>query len=178
VTCEALFLRRRPTIHPMSTNGLSLSPLWRPPLPTEAGSDACERLRRALRPVSQCQHTGRRRRYRPTPSGAYHHRLEVVLPGKADRDGTVILVVVIDLVTRHWAAGHETDESLSRQRAGIPMAVVARLPFLGSVDASGRADDRTSRYRRPTLRSHARFPCRWYQSLSGRMRTQPQSKVR
>jgi hypothetical protein len=42
---------------PMSTNGLSLSPLWRPPLPTEAGSDARERrlrVRPARRSASTC----------------------------------------------------------------------------------------------------------------------------
>jgi hypothetical protein len=40
----------------------------------------------------------------PRPAGTYHQRLQVVIASKADRDGTVILVVIVDLVTRHWAA--------------------------------------------------------------------------
>jgi hypothetical protein len=44
-------------------------------------------------------------------------------------------VVIVDLATRHGAAGDESDESLSRQRTGIPVAVIARLPFLGRVYA-------------------------------------------
>jgi hypothetical protein len=71
----------------------------------------------------------------PRPASTHHQRLEVVLASKADRDWSVILLVVVHLVTRHWTAGNEGDESLSRQRTGIPVAVVARLPFLGSVDA-------------------------------------------
>jgi hypothetical protein len=71
----------------------------------------------------------------PRPTGTYHQRLKVVLAGKADCYGTVVLVVIVHLVTRHWAAGDESDESLSRQRTGIPVAAVARLPLLGSVDA-------------------------------------------
>ena len=71
----------------------------------------------------------------PRPAGTYHQRLEVALASKADRDWSVILLVVVHLATRHWTAGNEGDESLSRQRTGIPVAVVARLPFLGSVDA-------------------------------------------
>jgi hypothetical protein len=71
----------------------------------------------------------------PRPPGTYHQRLEVVLASKADRDRAVVLVVIVDLVTRHWAAGDESDERLRRQRAGISVAVVARLPFLGSVYA-------------------------------------------
>jgi hypothetical protein len=71
----------------------------------------------------------------PRPAGTYHHCLKVVFAGEAGRDWTVILLVVIHLVTRHWAAGNEGDESLGRQRTGIPVATVARLPFLGSVDA-------------------------------------------
>jgi hypothetical protein len=71
----------------------------------------------------------------PRPAGTYHQRLEVVLAGKANRDGTVVLVVTIDLVTRHGTASDEIDESFRRQRTRIPSAVVARLPFLGSVDA-------------------------------------------
>jgi hypothetical protein len=39
----------------------------------------------------------------PRPAGTYHQRLEVVLASKADRDWAVALVVIIDLVTRHWA---------------------------------------------------------------------------
>ena len=69
----------------------------------------------------------------PRPAGTYHHCLKVVFAGEAGRDWTVILLVVIHLVTRHWAAGNEGDESLGRQRTGIPVATVARLPFLGSV---------------------------------------------
>jgi hypothetical protein len=71
----------------------------------------------------------------PRPAGTYHQRLEVVLPSKADRDGTVILVVIVNLVTRHGTASDEIDKSLRRQRTRIPVAVVARLSFLGSVDA-------------------------------------------
>jgi hypothetical protein len=71
----------------------------------------------------------------PRRAGTYHQRLEVVLASKADCDRAVILVVIIDLVTRHWAAGDESDESLCRQWAGIPFAVIARLRLLWSVDA-------------------------------------------
>ena len=63
----------------------------------------------------------------PRPTGTYHQRLEVVLASKADRDRAVVLVVIIDLVTRHWAAGNESDESLCRQRTRIPVAIIARL---------------------------------------------------
>jgi hypothetical protein len=80
----------------------------------------------------------------PRPAGTYHQRLEVVLASKADRDRAVVLVVIVDLVTRHWAASNENDERLRRQRAGIPVAVVARLPFLGSVDAE-QADALTAK---------------------------------
>jgi hypothetical protein len=71
----------------------------------------------------------------PRPAGAHHQRLKVVRASKADRDGAVVLVVVVNLMTRHGAASDESDKSLGRQRAGIPVAVVARLPLLGSVYA-------------------------------------------
>ena len=80
----------------------------------------------------------------PSPAGTYHQRLQVVIASKADRDGTVILVVIIDLVARDWAPSDESDESLRRQRPGIPMAVVARLSFLGSVNAE-QADALTTK---------------------------------
>ena len=71
----------------------------------------------------------------PSPASTHHQRLEVVLASKADRDWTVILVVIVNLVTRHGTASDEIDKSFRRQRTGIPVAIVARLPFLGSVDA-------------------------------------------
>ena len=71
----------------------------------------------------------------PRPAGAHHERLEVVLASKADRDRTVILVVIVHLVTRHGTASDEIDKSFRRQRTGIPVAVVARLSFLGCVNA-------------------------------------------
>src|SRR6266852_1738344 len=71
----------------------------------------------------------------PRPAGTYHQRLKVVLASKTDRERAVILVVIIDLVTRHWPPGDESNESLCRQRAGIPVPIIARLSFLGSVDA-------------------------------------------
>jgi len=71
----------------------------------------------------------------PRPTSTYHQSLEVVPASKADRDGTVILAVIVHLVTGHRAAGNETDESLCRQRARIPVATVTRLSFLGSIDA-------------------------------------------
>ena len=71
----------------------------------------------------------------PSPASTHHQRLEVVLASKADRDWSVILLVVVHLVTRHWAASDESDESLCRQRTGIPVAIIARLPFLGCVNA-------------------------------------------
>jgi hypothetical protein len=80
----------------------------------------------------------------PRPAGTYHQRLEVVLPSKADRDGTVILVVIVNLVTRHGTASDEIDKSLGCQRAGIPVAAVARLSFFGSVDAE-QADALTAK---------------------------------
>ena len=80
----------------------------------------------------------------PRPAGTYHQRLEVVLASKADRDRAVVLVVIIDLVTRHWAAGNESDESLCRQRTRIPVAIIARLRLLWSVDAE-QADALTTK---------------------------------
>jgi hypothetical protein len=71
----------------------------------------------------------------PRPARRDHERLEVVFAGKADRDRTVVLVVIIELMTRHWAGGDETDESLGRQRTGIPVAIIARLSLLGCVNA-------------------------------------------
>jgi hypothetical protein len=46
-----------------------------------------------------------------------------------------VLPVIVDLVTGHWAAGNEVDESLRRQRTGVPLAIVAMLRLLWSVDA-------------------------------------------
>ena len=58
------------------------------------------------------------------------------------------------------------------------MAVIARLSFLGSVNAE-QADALTPELHGVAIRgSQARFPCRWYLSLCGRMRAQPRSKVR
>jgi hypothetical protein len=71
----------------------------------------------------------------PRPAGTYHQRLEVVFASKAGRDRSVILVVIVDLATRHRAASDESDESLGRQRTGIPVAIIARLSFLGRVYA-------------------------------------------
>ena len=71
----------------------------------------------------------------PRPAGTYHQCLEVVFASKAGRDRSVILVVIVDLVTRYWAAGDEIHEGLGRQRTGIPVAIIAGLSFLGSVDA-------------------------------------------
>jgi hypothetical protein len=79
----------------------------------------------------------------PRPAGTYHHCLKVVFAGEAGRDWTVILLVVVHLVTRYWTPGNEGDESLGRQLTGIPVAVVARLTFLGSVDAE-QADTLTT----------------------------------
>ena len=56
------------------------------------------------------------------------------MPSKADRDRAVVLVVIVDLVTRYWAAGDEIHEGLGRQRTGIPVPAVARLPSLWRVD--------------------------------------------
>ena len=71
----------------------------------------------------------------PRPAGTYPQRLEVVFASKAGRDRSVILVVIVDLATRHRAASDESDKSLGRQRAGIPVAIVTRLPVLWRVDA-------------------------------------------
>jgi hypothetical protein len=71
----------------------------------------------------------------PRPTGTYHQRLKVIFAGEAGRDRAVVLMVVVHLVTRHRAASDESDESLGRQRTGIPVATVARLSLLGSVDA-------------------------------------------
>jgi hypothetical protein len=116
----------------------------------------------------------------PSPASTHHQRLEVVLASKADRDWTVILLVVVHLVTRHRAASDESDKSLCRQGSGIPVATVAKavLSRERQCRTTGRADDRTSRCRHPRQRSHASFLCRWYLSLSGQMRARPQPKVR
>src|SRR3984893_16233481 len=66
----------------------------------------------------------------PRPAGTCHQRLEVVLASEADRDGMGVLPVIVDLVTGHWAAGNEVDESLRRQRTGVPLAMVAMLRVL------------------------------------------------
>jgi hypothetical protein len=87
----------------------------------------------------------------PRPAGTYHQRLEVVLASKADRDGTVILVVIIDLVTRHGTASDEIDKSFRRQRTGIPFAVIARLRLLWSVYAE-QADALTTKLRGVAIR--------------------------
>jgi hypothetical protein len=71
----------------------------------------------------------------PRPAGTYHQRLEVVFASKAGRDRSVILVVIVDLATRHRATSDESDKSLGRQRTGIPVAIIARLSFLGRVYA-------------------------------------------
>jgi hypothetical protein len=80
----------------------------------------------------------------PRPAGTYHHRLEVVFASKAGRDRSVILVVIVDLATRYRAAGDEGDKSLGRQRTGIPVAIIARLSLLGSIDAE-QADALTTK---------------------------------
>src|SRR5882757_5044479 len=80
----------------------------------------------------------------PRPAGTYHQRLEVVFASKAGRDRSVILLVVIDLVARHRAAGNEGDESLGRQGTGIPVTIIAGLSFLGSIDAE-QADALTTK---------------------------------
>jgi hypothetical protein len=112
--------------------GLLLSPLKCPPLPwwlTAMRVNAnATRCRPSLGVDILVAEGGRG----PRPAGTYHQRLEVVLVSKADRDWTVILLVVIDLVARHRAAGNEPDESLCRQGAGIPVAVVAGCPFSGA----------------------------------------------
>jgi hypothetical protein len=51
---------------------------------------------------------------------------------------------ITSAIESHRAASDEVDESLRRQRPGIPVAVVARLPFLGSVDAE-QADALTAK---------------------------------
>src|SRR4029077_3212862 len=60
---------------------------------------------------------------------------EVILACKAHCYGTVVLAVIIDLVTRHRAAGDESDKSLRRQRAGMPLTIIASLALLRCVDA-------------------------------------------
>src|ERR1700722_12436395 len=71
----------------------------------------------------------------PGPAGRYHQGLEVVLASKADCDRAVVFMVIVHLVTRHRTASDESDKGLCRQRTGIPVATVARLSLLGSVDA-------------------------------------------
>ena len=70
----------------------------------------------------------------PRPAGTYHQRLKVILACKAHCYGTVVLVVILHLVTRHWAAGDESDKSLRRQRTGVPFAVVTGLELLRRVN--------------------------------------------
>src|ERR1700722_3139967 len=106
-----------------------------PATPTAAGSDAHERQRPALPLVSRRHVLVAEGSIGPSPAGRDHQRLKVVLAGNADRNGAVIPMVIVDLVTRHRAAGNETDESLCRQRTRIPVAIIARLSLLGSVDA-------------------------------------------
>jgi hypothetical protein len=71
----------------------------------------------------------------PRPSGTYHQCLQVIPASKADRDRTRVLPVIVDLVTRHGTASDENDESFRRQRTRIPVAIIAGLPLLWSVDA-------------------------------------------
>src|SRR5580704_9446453 len=79
----------------------------------------------------------------PRPASTHHQCLEVVFASKADCDRAVILVVVVHLVTRHRTASDESNKGLGRQRTGIPVATVARLSLLGSVDAE-QADTLTT----------------------------------
>jgi hypothetical protein len=114
----------------------------------------------------------------PRPAGTYHQRLEIVLASKSDRDRAVALVVVVHLVTRHGAPSDESNESLCRQRTGIPVPIIARLSFLGSVDAE-QANALLAKLhgRHPRPRSHARFQCHLCLSHSAPMRVRPRSKA-
>jgi hypothetical protein len=47
-------------------------------------------------------------------------------------------------VINGWTAGNEGDESLCRQRTGIPVAIIARLRLFWSVDAE-QADALTTK---------------------------------
>src|ERR1700733_5754703 len=87
------------------------TPHLEPATPTAAGSDAHERQRPALPLVSRRHVLVAEGSIGPSPAGRDHQRLKVVLAGNADRNGAVIPMVIVDLVTRHRAAGNETDES-------------------------------------------------------------------
>jgi hypothetical protein len=71
----------------------------------------------------------------PRPAGTHHQRLEVVLACKADRDGTVVLAVIVDLLAGHGPASDEALQRFLGKRAGMPLTIIASLALLRCVDA-------------------------------------------
>jgi hypothetical protein len=74
----------------------------------------------------------------PRPASTHHQRLEVVLASKADRDWSVILLVVVHLATRHWTAflgsvDAEQADALTTELHGI--AIRYREAMRGSCAA-------------------------------------------
>jgi len=68
----------------------------------------------------------------PRPAGAYHHRLGVVLASKAGRDRAVILAVIVDLVTRHWAASKKATSAFVAKGPGYQWPSSQGCPFSGA----------------------------------------------
>ena len=106
-----------------------------PATPTVAGSDERERRRRARRPSLGVGVLVAEGGISPRPAGTYHHRLEVILAGKAGRDGTVVLAVIIDLLAGHGPASDEALQRFLGKRAGMPLTIIASLALLRCVDA-------------------------------------------
>jgi hypothetical protein len=56
----------------------------------------------------------------PSPSGGYHHRLQVVIASKALRHGAIVPGVVVHLLTSHWPSGDEVLKRLLGERPRMP----------------------------------------------------------
>jgi hypothetical protein len=71
----------------------------------------------------------------PRPPSQHHHGLQIVVPGIALGNRTIVALIVVDLATGHGATGDEVCKRLLGERSGLPLTVVTGLPFLGGVDA-------------------------------------------
>ena len=69
---------------------------------------------------------------RPGPPSRYHHRLQVIVAGKALRHRSVVASVVL---AGDRPASDEILKRLLRQRSRMPLPIVAGLALLGRVDA-------------------------------------------
>ena len=71
----------------------------------------------------------------PSPACSNHHGLKVVIASKALRHRAVVPRVVIHLLAVDRPSRNEGFQGLLRQRAGLPLPVIAGLPLLRGVDS-------------------------------------------